>query len=74
MRAYSKEEEGIIKACASLNDEESEAIVDKIMQTSDDKIRTKLELEKLSKRLSQIEAPEVAACKASVERMHAARS
>ena len=74
LKAYSKEQEGIIKACASLNDEESEALVDKIMQTSDDKTRTKIELEELLKRLSQITAPEVAACKASVERMHAAHS
>ena len=74
LKAYSKEQEGIIKACASLNDEESEALVDQIMQTSYDKTRTKLELEELLKRLSQITAPEVAACKASVERMHAAHS
>jgi hypothetical protein len=72
VKTYSKEQEEIIKACASLNDEESETLIDKIIQSSDDKAQRKIDLEELLKRLSQITAPEATSCKASVERMNAA--
>jgi hypothetical protein len=66
---YSQEVEKLLISCEALNDEVSEMIIGKIMQSLNEKVLRDAALRELLERLRQLTSREVPSCKAAAERM-----